>query len=104
MFFSAACLPNVCSRLASAFPEGQLPSMRVAGKVQGEDGGRMGDELGARTVMGQEGIRCRMPSEDVVLPGEDGRYLMAKACSVSHVSVALPQKPKPDASIGVVEK
>lgn len=33
--FFVVYLPNVCSRLVSGFTEGLLPSMRVAGKVQG---------------------------------------------------------------------
>jgi len=67
--------------------------MRAAGKFWDGDG--TGDELGARTLMEQEGKRLKMPSEDVVLPGEDGRYLV-KACS-AYVSClrSLPSKTQP---------
>lgn len=58
------------------FPEALLPSMSVAGKVQGEDG----DELGAKIPMGQERKRCKMPSE-YSATREDSRRLV-KALSV----------------------
>lgn len=49
----------------------------------------MGDELATRTPVGQEGKIGKISPEDVVLPGEDGAYLV-RVCSAY---VSCSQKP-----------
>lgn len=55
--FFVVYLPNVCSRLVSGFTEGLLPSMRVAGKVQGGAWGLDGGWAGCKDTNGAWGGR-----------------------------------------------
>lgn len=70
-----------------------LPSVRVPGKVPGEHRDRMGDELGARTPMGQGGGRdARCPQRMWCCLERMGRYLVKAYSACVSCLRSLPSK------------